>query len=176
MRKRRKRNSGRTESSLAEASKSPTTLLEPPPSEEPSSPMDGHLGTAAMLFPPLSSRSPMVAFLTQHSTANIYHRPPKRSYDICFCLPLSPDDKNEPKLARWYTINIYADGPGKVYPEPLIPFWKGKLPVLCGFAALGSRIYCFGGYNHGCKKEEAIRDHRLLPMSLRTQNGSLFLP
>jgi hypothetical protein len=93
--------SGRTGSSLAEASESPTELPEPSPP------------------------SRMYARLLENPTKFLYHLPPKFSYDLFFTAPLFL--KNMEMHWRLFTINIHADGPGEVNEEPLKPFWTGKL-------------------------------------------------
>jgi hypothetical protein len=115
--RRKRKYSGRTGSSLAEASKSPTELPKPSPP------------------------SRMYACLLENPTKFLYHLPPKFSYDIFFTVPLFQNEM----LSKMYTVNIHADGPSKVNEEPLKPFWTGKLPELCSLAALGSHVYCFGG-------------------------------
>jgi hypothetical protein len=52
------------------------------------------------------------------------------------------DDGKAWAHSKWYTIKI---GPGKVYPNPLVPFWSGKIPEAAGLVALGSYLYSFGG-------------------------------
>lgn len=87
---------------------------------------------------------------------------PACSYDIVFCV-----DEQEAKLeddgimwvpTKWYMINVHADGPGKVYPKPLFPYWKGKVPSLGCLAVLGSHIYGFGGLSHAGSRVLAIHD------------------
>jgi hypothetical protein len=90
---------------------------------------------------PEPSPSPMFAYLAQNTNPNVYHRPPKFSYDIFFTASLF---QNEEMLSRLYTVNIHADSPGEINEQVLKPFWTGKLPGLCSFAALGSHVYCFG--------------------------------
>jgi hypothetical protein len=79
-----------------------------------------------------------------------------RSYDIYFCVPFTVDSevieldrKENHEIGwaywKWYKLNIHADGPGNVNQKQLIPFWKGKLPMYGGIAALGSSIYFFFG-------------------------------
>jgi hypothetical protein len=82
------------------------------------------------------------------------------SYDIIFSVDLAEPVEEEGGISwaplKWYTINIHANGPGKVYPEPIVPFWKGKVPALSGLATLGSHIYSFGGMRY--TGLQALRD------------------
>ena len=93
-------------------------------------------------LPEPSPPSLMYIRLLENSTKFIYHLPLKFSYDIFFSVPLL---QNEEMLSKLYMVNIYADGPGEINEQSLKPFWIGKLPELCSFAALGSHMYCFGG-------------------------------
>jgi hypothetical protein len=82
------------------------------------------------------------------------------SYDIIFCVPFFDANRAvDPIYAwssfEWYSCNIHADSPDKVYPKRLSPFWKGQTPFSAAFVALGSHIYCFGGR---ASSREPIRD------------------
>jgi hypothetical protein len=105
---------------------------------------------AANLLPPRRTRSSL----------NDARLLPRRSYDIYFCVPFRADgeelklhkkENHETAWAywRWYNVSIHPDGPGEGNQKQLLPFWKGKLPLFGGIAALHSRIYFFGGVTCG---------------------------
>jgi hypothetical protein len=119
-----------------DASKSPTELLEPSPP------------------------SRMYLCLPENPNKFLYHRPSKFSYDIFFTVPLV---QNEEVLSKLYAVNIHADGPGEVNVESLKPLWTGKLPELCGFAALGSHVYCLGGRTSFGDPIREVRKIQVLP-------------
>jgi len=128
--------------------------------------MDGRLGAAVTLLPPWQTRPSIYEALTQYPSPYVYNRHASlfspRSYDIFLCVldenGEQDADGKERGHSKLYTIKIHAHGPGKVYPNPLIPFWKGKLPARCGLAALGSHIYCFGGVSYTRFGQQEIRD------------------
>ncbi|KAE8099028.1 hypothetical protein FH972_017044 [Carpinus fangiana] len=88
--------------------------------------------------------------------------PPARcfSYNIVFCVNdidgATYDDGTLWYRSRWYTFSVQADGGGKVYPEPLRHFWRGKVPSVASFATLGPHVYAFGGLNFGNPSEREI--------------------
>ena len=113
-----------------------------------------HLGAAAT---PLLTRPSLYKFLTElsvgyHGYASVFAH---RSYNIVFCLgePMKgecdDDDGKAWAHAKLYTIKI---GSRKVYPNPLVPFWSGKIPAAASLAALGSYLFCFGGERNDTKR------------------------
>jgi hypothetical protein len=106
-----------------------------------------HLGAAAT---PLQTRPSLCKFVTEssvgyHGYASVFA---SRSYNIVFCLAEKGEWDDDGKAwahSKWYTIKI---GPGKVYPNPLVPFWSGKIPEAAGLVALGSYLYSFGGWRN----------------------------
>ncbi|KAE7998793.1 hypothetical protein FH972_003301 [Carpinus fangiana] len=92
---------------------------------------------------------------------------------------------------RWFSITIHAADPdtgtGGVLPKEkkklFASFWEGKLPMIKGFAALGSNVYSFGGLTYpiclsNVYKSDVTTPHRrrVCPMiSPRYNSHSLVL-
>jgi hypothetical protein len=129
--------------------------------------MDGHLGAAATLLPPWRTQPSIYESSIQYPSPYVCNRNPSifspRSYYIVFSVPDDygewddDDDGKEWAHSKWFTIKIHTDGPGKVCPKPLIPFWQGKIPAGGGLGALGSDIYCFGGMKYTGSSQQGIR-------------------
>jgi hypothetical protein len=96
---------------------------------------------------------------THYVSRHTYERLPKmfsrRSYNFVFCVPFEQDEYGKTRT-RWFSITIHAADPdtgtGGVRPKekkkPFASFWEGKLPMINGFAALGSNVYSFGGLTY----------------------------
>jgi hypothetical protein len=131
---------------------------------------------------------------TDYVSRHTYERLPKmfsrRSYNFVFCVPFEQDEYGKTRT-RWFSITIHAADPdtgtGGVRPEEkkklFASFWEGKLPMIRGFAALGSNVYSFGGLTYpiclsNVYKLDVTTPHprRVCPMiSRRLESRSLVL-
>ncbi len=140
--------------------------------------MDIDHGAAATLFNPRGTLREYVKELPDayHPSPSPFARRP--SYHIVFSVfdknDWQEDEGSQWADSKWYTLTL---GPYKVNTIPLIPFWKGKVPV-GSFKALGFKIICFGGlnptgFNDSIRGMHNIYELQLTLMSLT--NGCVFL-
>lgn len=118
-------------------------------SEEQGIPKKKHSnGVATTLLPP---RSSLAEFLNVSPPVPHTHASPlaPNTFHIVFCVDQDElEEDGEGKMwrkAKWFLMKI---GPGKVDPNPLVPFWTGNVPGQARLVPLGSHIYSFGGMSH----------------------------
>jgi hypothetical protein len=126
--------------------------------EEEGFPENRHLGAAAT---PLRTQPSFCKFVTESPV--VYHGRASGfapcSYDIVFSVEDNEvsnchDVKEMRAHFKFYAIKL---GPDNVCPNPLIPFWDGKVRDCTSFAVLRSHVYFLGGVEYITVPEWSLR-------------------